>query len=110
MPVVHIMADQRISWETTHKIKALGQLIDYTPEQIWIVTEDGMRQNDVAFVLVMAMAEDVKKMGFAEFCDNIGKIMRQDLGKSVEVALPGNCCVQPLSWSATTEGADRYGP
>ena len=109
MPILKVYADRIIGLATTKKLKMVGKLLTYDdPRRIWIVSSADLQQEDVAFVEVLVKYDDFKQGNFTRVCTRIGEILRDDLGKSVEVVIPAEGPMEPQAWLPTKQGTQVY--
>jgi len=110
MPILRIVSDSTLSEEVVNQVKVLGSIIGYNdPRCIWVEVSDGLTQSDVVAVTVTVEKDDFKKPTFEEFCTEVGRYLREAVGKSVEVVRPTEFGVHSICWCPNEEGARVYG-
>ncbi|HEV7448962.1 MAG TPA: hypothetical protein VGP13_00275 [Candidatus Paceibacterota bacterium] len=111
MPIFRVTCSTCLGGDVADDIKAFGALIGYDdPKKIWVVSESGLMQDDVGFIEVMVTQVDYGHQNFKKLCDEVAKLLQEELGRSFEVILPGGGPMLPVSFRPTKEGAEIYGP
>ena len=111
MPILEIVCDeQAVSEDLIMKVKQLGSLIGYDdPRKVWASFQRGIfLQRGIVYVKVLVKESDYRHENFQLFCDTLAGLLRETLGRSVEVVVPGGVPMLPVSLALTKEGEEIY--
>lgn len=107
MPIVEIVATQRLTEIEVTPIKKTGVIIGYDdPKKIWVRSSDDLTQSDIMYVKIYAEASDRAKPSFTSFCEAIALYLQYSFSVSVEVMV---CTINESYWFPTEDGVKVYG-
>ena len=107
MPIIEIVASEKLAKHVVVAIKKTGEIIGYDDtRKIWVRSSDDLTQSDIMYIKIHAEASDRAKPSFKSFCEAIALYLQYSFSVSVEVIL---ITIEESYWFPTEDGVKVYG-